>query len=66
MSDLRIPVRTTDAVKEEHLRNREGHLLLDHEYTNMTTSFIIELEGESELLQCGSWEFKTIEPGAQR
>lgn len=57
---FRIPVRTTDAVKEPHLRNRDGHLLLDHPNTDMTHSFIIELPGEEHLLQCGSWEFETI------
>lgn len=58
---MRIPVRTTEAVKEPRLRNRVGYLLMDHEYTNMATSFIIELPDEEQLLQCGSWEFEALD-----
>lgn len=58
---IRIPVRTTVFVKEEHLRHRKGHLLVDHPHTDMTHSFIIELEGEEQLLQCGPWEFTPLD-----
>lgn len=59
---MRIPVRTNDEVKEPHLRNRVGWLLMDHEFTDMRFSFIIQLPDCEELLQCGYWEFKALDP----
>ncbi len=57
---IRVPVRTTSAIKEPLLRNRVGHLLIDHEYTDMRQSFIIELPEEDDLLQLGLWEFEVL------
>lgn len=58
---IRVPVRTTAAVKEPHLRHRNGFLLVDHPNTDMTHSFIIELPDEEHYLQCGLWEFERLE-----
>lgn len=58
---MKVPVRTTDAVKEPELRGLEGFLLMDHEYTDMVSSFMVEIPGHEQLLQCGSFEIEVIQ-----
>lgn len=57
---IRVPVRTTKEVKEEHLRGLIGDVLLGHEYTDGVSSFIVQVPGHEHLLQCGRFEIQFL------
>lgn len=56
----KVYVRTTDEVKEPHLRGLVGELLIDHEFTDMVSSYMVRVPGHEQLLQCGSFEIEPI------
>lgn len=61
-SKLKVPVRTTNAVKEPHLRGKLGVVLVDHKFTDMQFSFMVDIGPDHGLLQCGAFEIEALDP----
>lgn len=58
---IKVPVRTTNEVKEPHLRNRVGVYMADHPYSDGISSFMVDIGSDNGLLQCGLYEIAVID-----